>query len=224
MTIFPIDSSHIISRTFISTGSCPYNDRCVFLHDPRVLSNRVVMKARLRKSKEDLCQDSLFWPTMPRREVVGRLDCRNRKCHHILIIFIFVFVLFFFFHFSSISLISLHFTSLFFFILLYFCIFHLIATSPCYSSDTVPAIAQRYIVPHPSGTVGSAREMRNNNAVYSLWSYFLDFLVSDPASVIRIPRLVIPPDANDIVNRHTGRRRLNLFISISKGKTAEACM
>ena len=67
------------SRTFISTGSCPYNDRCVFLHDPRVLSNRVVMKARLRKSKEDLCQDSLFWPTMPRREVVGRLDCRNRK-------------------------------------------------------------------------------------------------------------------------------------------------
>ena len=66
-------------RTFISTGSCPYNDRCVFLHDPRVLSNRVVMKARLRKSKEDLCQDSLFWPTMPRREVVGRLDCRNCK-------------------------------------------------------------------------------------------------------------------------------------------------
>lgn len=66
--------------------------------------------------------------------------------------------------------------------------------------------------------------MRNNNAVYSLWSYFLDFLVSDPASVIRIPRLVIPPDANDIVNRHTGRRRLNLFIAISRGKTAEACM
>lgn len=214
MTIFLIDSSHIISRTFISTGSCPYNDRCVFLHDPRVLSNRVVMKARLRKSKEDLCQDSLFWPTMPRREVVGRLDCRNRKCHHVLIIFISVFLLSF----------LLYFTSLFFFILLYFYVLHLIATPPCYSSDTVPAIAQRYIVPHPSGTVGSAREMRNNNAVYSLWSYFLDFLVSDPASVIRIPRLVIPPDANDIVNRHTGRRRLNLFISISKGKTAEACM
>lgn len=87
----------------------------------------------------------------------------------------------------------------------------------------MPAISQHYIVPHPSGTVGSAREMRNNNAVYSLWSYFLDFLVSDPASVIRIPRLVIPSDANDIVNRHTGRRRLNLFISMSKGKTAESC-
>jgi hypothetical protein len=86
----------------------------------------------------------------------------------------------------------------------------------------VPAISQHYIVPHPSGTVGSAREMRNNNAVYSLWSYFLDFLVSDPASVIRIPRSVVLPDANDIVNRHTGRRRLNLFITMSKGKTAES--
>jgi hypothetical protein len=94
----------------------------------------------------------------------------------------------------------------------------------CCSCITVPAISQHYIVPHPSGTVGSAREMRNNNAVYSLWSYFLDFLVSDPASVIRIPRLVIPPDANDIVNRHTGRRRLSIFISISRGKTAEACI
>lgn len=92
-----------------------------------------------------------------------------------------------------------------------------------YSFLSVPAISQHYIVPHPSGTVGSAREMRNNNAVYSLWSYFLDFLVSDPASVIRIPRLVIPPDANDLVNRHTGRRRLNLFIGMSRGKCAELC-
>lgn len=86
----------------------------------------------------------------------------------------------------------------------------------------VPAISQHYIVPHPSGTVGSAREMRNNNAVYSLWSYFLDFLVTDPASVIRIPRSVVLPDANDNVNRHTGRRRLDLFIAMSKGKTAES--
>ena len=86
----------------------------------------------------------------------------------------------------------------------------------------VPAISQHYTVPHPSSTVGSAREMRNNNAVYSLWSYFLDFLVSDPASVIRIPRLVIPPDALDIMNRHTGRRRLNIFMAMSKGKTADS--
>jgi hypothetical protein len=26
-------------RTFISTGYCPYKDRCVYLHDPRLVSN-----------------------------------------------------------------------------------------------------------------------------------------------------------------------------------------
>ena len=98
----------------------------------------------------------------------------------------------------------------------------LLSSSQPYFAFAVPAISQHYIVPHPSSTVGSAREMRNNNAVYSLWSYFLDFLVSDPASVIRIPRIVIPPDAADIVNRHTGRRRLNIFMAMSKGKTADS--
>lgn len=178
------------------------------------------MKARLRKSKEDLCQDSLFWPTMPRREVVGRLDCRNCKllCFQVFVMRLILLrikelLLLRSEKTSTRSLKQYDMTCL---ILFYF-MFNL------FSFLSVPAISQHYIVPHPSGTVGSAREMRNNNAVYSLWSYFLDFLVSDPASVIRIPRLVIPPDANDLVNRHTGRRRLNLFIGMSRGKCAEAC-
>jgi Zinc finger C-x8-C-x5-C-x3-H type (and similar) len=143
-------------RTFISTGSCPYNDRCVFLHDPRTVSSRIIYRTKQRKSKEDLCQDSFFWPTMPRHEVVGRLDFRN-----------------------------------------------------------LPLISQHYVVPHPTTTTGTPREMRNNYAVYSMWSHFLDFLAADPNSVIRIPRRVDPPNAYDEVNQHTGKRRLPVFVSLS---------
>jgi hypothetical protein len=67
--------------------------------------------------------------------------------------------------------------------------------------------------------------MRNNNAVYSLWSFFLDFLATDPASMIRLPSWSqgsFSPSFDDkIVNKHTGRKRLNIFITMSEGKSAE---
>lgn len=34
-------------RTYISTGFCPYKDRCVYLHDPRVQSTTQVSYGRL---------------------------------------------------------------------------------------------------------------------------------------------------------------------------------
>lgn len=34
-------------RTFISTGSCPYGDRCVFLHDPSIMSKPVFIKIKV---------------------------------------------------------------------------------------------------------------------------------------------------------------------------------
>lgn len=34
-------------RTFISTGSCPYGDRCVFLHDPSIVSKPVYIKSKV---------------------------------------------------------------------------------------------------------------------------------------------------------------------------------
>lgn len=34
-------------RTFISTGACPYGDRCVFLHDPCIMSKPVFIKAKV---------------------------------------------------------------------------------------------------------------------------------------------------------------------------------
>ena len=35
-------------RTFISTGSCPYSDRCVFLHDPSCVSKSCYIKMKVR--------------------------------------------------------------------------------------------------------------------------------------------------------------------------------
>lgn len=37
-------------RTFISTGSCPYGDRCVFLHDPCIASKPVLVKIKVHQS------------------------------------------------------------------------------------------------------------------------------------------------------------------------------
>ena len=39
-------------RTFISTGSCPYRERCVFIHDPRLTtSKKVKTKSKSKVAK-----------------------------------------------------------------------------------------------------------------------------------------------------------------------------
>jgi len=35
-------------RTFISCGSCPYGDRCVFLHDPSIVSKPIYVRSKVR--------------------------------------------------------------------------------------------------------------------------------------------------------------------------------
>ena len=43
-------------KTFLSVGSCPYRDRCVYLHDPRLIYRDTKTKTR-KRNQEDLGLD-----------------------------------------------------------------------------------------------------------------------------------------------------------------------
>lgn len=64
-------------RTFISTGSCPYSEKCVFLHSNEIVSKPIFIKIK-RKSKDETGTDTFFWPTMPLGTVMSKLDARNQ--------------------------------------------------------------------------------------------------------------------------------------------------
>lgn len=65
-------------KTYISVGNCPYRDRCVYLHDPRIGSKSSTKTSTRRKNKEDAVTDAFFWPTATKS--MTRQDS-HRKSH-----------------------------------------------------------------------------------------------------------------------------------------------
>jgi len=73
-------------RTYLSIGTCPYGDRCVFLHDARLRfkggevtdnfrSTNNMRGGRLGKGR-DTEHDALFWPTLSLSDVSKNLDSK----------------------------------------------------------------------------------------------------------------------------------------------------
>jgi hypothetical protein len=155
-------------RTFLSTGSCPYNDRCVFIHDPRIASASPQLRIR-KKTKDDSTIDAFFWTPMNNDDTRTLTDQNN-----------------------------------------------------------IPQVSQFYIVSTPLEQLANTnkpyavRELRTAIAVYSMWNYYLDFLATDPLSTVsHIPRRVPAAKPADPVNRHTGRRRLPIFVKLASSNESK---
>lgn len=80
----------------------------------------------------------------------------------------------------------------------------------------MPHIAQPYVVPAPNSYVQSSSN--NDEAVYSMWEHFLDFLKADPQSVINYPRNAPQLNPYVTVNPYTGKQRLSVFVKLSQTK------
>lgn len=59
------------SQTFIFTGACPYNDRCVFLHDFRIKAEGVKVRTTRQTRSNSTIKDTFYWPDM----TVSRAAC-----------------------------------------------------------------------------------------------------------------------------------------------------
>ena len=53
-----------IGQTFLSTGGCPYNDRCVFLHDPRLHIESFRLRTVKNVRQSGVLKDTFYWPDM----------------------------------------------------------------------------------------------------------------------------------------------------------------
>eukprot|EP01035_Chromulina_nebulosa_P018303 gene18303-23988_t len=158
-----------------------------------VISKPVIIKCR-KKSQEDVCQDSCFWPTMPKESVIGVLDDKNMP--HISQKYIVP---------NPSSLLSNE--------------SNILDSNDSITKSTKLSNSST----NDSITIGAGydptKDYRHVEVVYSLWSHFLDFCKSDINSVVTEPRLVSPPDPCNPFNVHTCRRRLQVFQSLSQGES-----
>lgn len=63
-------------QTFVACGNCPYNERCVFLHDSRVRHSKRDGIAARATPQNNSVKDTFYWPDMPVARPATRLDAR----------------------------------------------------------------------------------------------------------------------------------------------------
>ena len=51
-------------RTWVEIGCCPYSDKCTFIHDPRIKSVEVFLKARSSIRSENSVDNIFIWPSV----------------------------------------------------------------------------------------------------------------------------------------------------------------
>jgi hypothetical protein len=51
-------------KTWIITGNCPYNNKCIYLHSDSIKSNLPIKLHSKHKNRENNITDTLFWPKM----------------------------------------------------------------------------------------------------------------------------------------------------------------
>jgi hypothetical protein len=54
----------MICLTHISCGGCPYGDKCVFLHDPRLMIASLKMRSTKQPRATGQPKDTFYWPDM----------------------------------------------------------------------------------------------------------------------------------------------------------------
>lgn len=68
-------------QTFVACGNCPYNERCVFLHDNRVKhSKRDEIAARATPQNNSI-KDTFYWPDMPASQLEATWLPSNDQCY-----------------------------------------------------------------------------------------------------------------------------------------------
>ena len=68
----------MICNTYISCGGCPYGDKCVFLHDPRLTIGSFKIRTTKTPRVGGQPKDTFYWPDMD-KEVTKNIKSSSSK-------------------------------------------------------------------------------------------------------------------------------------------------